>query len=165
MKNTLKISLKPGERIFLNGAVIRVDRKVTIELMNDVHFLLEAHVLQAEDASTPLRQLYFVLQVMLMDPGAAADALKLFRQSLPMLLDAFSDERICAGLKNIDRLVGEGHVFDALKQIRGLYPLEARALADEAEERGDPLPILAAANAPRAPLAQPGAALAAGAAR
>jgi flagellar biosynthesis repressor protein FlbT len=130
MKNALKLSLKPGEKIFLNGAVIRVDRKVTIELMNDVQFLLEAHVLQAHQASTPLRQLYFVLQVMLMDPGGAAEARKMFRRSLPLLLDTFSNERVRAGLKQVDRLVAEDHVFEALKQIRALYPLEAECLRD-----------------------------------
>ncbi len=72
MKNTLKISLKPNEKIYLNGAVIRVDRKVTIELLNDVQFLLESHVLQANEASTPLRQLYFMVQIMLIDPQGAA---------------------------------------------------------------------------------------------
>ena len=46
MKNTLKISLKPNEKIYINGAVLRVDRKVSIELLNDVQFLLENHVLQ-----------------------------------------------------------------------------------------------------------------------
>ena len=69
MTNTLKISLKPNEKIYINGAVIRVDRKVTVELMNDVQFLLESHVIQADDASTPLKQLYFILQVMLMNPA------------------------------------------------------------------------------------------------
>jgi len=71
MTNTLKISLKPNEKIYINGAVIRVDRKVTVELMNDVQFLLENHVIQADDASTPLKQLYFILQVMLMNPAGA----------------------------------------------------------------------------------------------
>ena len=42
MKNTLKISLKPNEKIYLNGAVIRVDRKTTIELLNETQFLLES---------------------------------------------------------------------------------------------------------------------------
>ncbi|HEV7253114.1 MAG TPA: flagellar biosynthesis repressor FlbT [Mesorhizobium sp.] len=132
MKNALKISLKPGERIFLNGAVIRVDRKVTLELMNDVQFLLEAHVLQAEHASTPLRQLYFILQVMLMNPSGAAEAQKMFRQSLPLLLASFANERILAGLKQVDRLAAEGHVFEALKLIRSLYPLEEACLREEA---------------------------------
>jgi flagellar protein FlbT len=124
MKPTLKISLKPNERIYINGAVLKVDRKVSIELLNDVQFLLENHVLQAEDASTPLRQLYFIVQIMLMNPEGAPQALVMFRQSLPLLLASFVDERVRAGLKNVDRLVGEGHVYEALKAIRALYPLE-----------------------------------------
>ena len=40
------ISLRGGERIYVNGAVLRVDRKVTLELINDVAFLLESQVMQ-----------------------------------------------------------------------------------------------------------------------
>ena len=130
MKNTLKISLKPNEKIYLNGAVIKVDRKVTLELLNDVQFLLESHVLQIDEASTPLRQLYFILQVMLMNPNGADDARALFRRSLPLLLASFSDPEITGTLKNVDRMVGEGHIYEALKAIRGLYPLELRALGE-----------------------------------
>lgn len=128
MKNTLKISLKPGEKIYLNGAVIRVDRKVTLELLNDVQFLLENHVLQADEASTPLRQLYFILQVMLMNPSGAEQGRDLFRKSLPLLLASFVDETIRGTLKQVDRMVAEEHVYEALKAIRSLYPLEQRAL-------------------------------------
>jgi len=128
MKNTLKISLKPNEKIYLNGAVIRVDRKVTLELLNDVQFLLESHVLQIDEASTPLRQLYFILQVMLMNPTGAGDAYEMFRRSLPLMIASFSDPEITGTLKHIDRMVGEGHVYEALKAIRGLYPLEQKAL-------------------------------------
>jgi flagellar protein FlbT len=128
MKNTLKISLKPNEKIYLNGAVIRVDRKVTLELLNDVQFLLESHVLQIDEASTPLRQLYFILQVMLMNPTGANDAYEMFRRSLPLMIASFSDPEISGTLKHIDRMVGEGHVYEALKAIRGLYPLEQKAL-------------------------------------
>ncbi len=130
MKNTLKISLKPNEKIYLNGAVIRSDRKVTLELLNDVNFLLESHVLQAEDASTPLRQLYFIVQIMLMNPEGAADARDLFRKSLPLLLASFENEAVRSALKSVDRLVGEDRLFEALKAIRGLYPLEEQSLAD-----------------------------------
>ncbi len=124
MKNTLRLSLKPNERIYINGAVIRADRKVTLELLNDVQFLLENHVLQPEQASTPLRQLYFILQVMLMNPQGAAEARDMFRRSLPLMLASFTDERIRSTLKNVDRMVGEDKVFEALKAIRSLYPLE-----------------------------------------
>ncbi len=39
MKNTLKISLKANEKIYINGAVVRVDRKTTVELLNETQFL------------------------------------------------------------------------------------------------------------------------------
>ncbi len=130
MKNTLKISLKPNEKIYLNGAVIRVDRKVTLELLNDVQFLLESHVLQLDEASTPLRQLYFILQVMLMNPTGASEAYEMFRRSLPLMLASFADPEITGTLKHIDQMVGEGHVYEALKAIRSLYPLERQALGE-----------------------------------
>ena len=136
-KSTLKLSLKPGERIYLNGAVIRVDRKVTLELLNDVQFLLESHVLQAEEASTPLRQLYFVAQIMLINPQGANEAREMFRHSLPLLLASFDNERIRLTLKDVDRMVGEDHVYEALKAIRSLYPLERLALQNDDNETQD----------------------------
>lgn len=128
MTNTLKISLKPNEKIYINGAVIRVDRKVTLELMNDVQFLLESHVIQADQASTPLKQLYFIVQIMLVNPVGAAEARDMFRRSLPMLIASFDNQDICKGLKQIDRMVGENEIYEALKAIRALYPLERKAL-------------------------------------
>ncbi|ARP63690.1 flagellar biosynthesis repressor FlbT [Mesorhizobium sp. M7A.F.Ca.US.006.04.2.1] len=146
MTNTLKISLKPNEKIYINGAVIRVDRKVTVELMNDVQFLLENHVIQAEDASTPLKQLYFILQVMLMNPAGAAAAREMFRRSLPLLLASFEDGQICSALKQIDRMVGEDHIYEALKAIRALYPLERRALGGNDDISGAERPLAVGAR-------------------
>ena len=128
MKNSLKISLKPNEKIYINGAVVKVDRKVSIEFLNDVQFLLENHVLQPEQASTPLRQLYFIVQVMLMNPTESEEARALFRRTLPLLLSTFSDAHVRATLKDVDMLVSEGEVYEALKAIRGLYSLEAEIM-------------------------------------
>jgi len=144
MKNTLKITLKANEKIYVNGAVIRTDRKVSLEFLNDVNFLLEGHVLQPEDANTPLRQLYFIIQVILMNPGGASDAREMLRKSLPLLLASFSDEHVLSTLKHIDRLVSEGHVYDALKALRGLYPLEAEILSRGGALRTAPLVLTAA---------------------
>ena len=130
MKSAFKISLKPGEKIYVNGAVVRVERKTTLEFLNDVNFLLESHVLQVDEATTPLRQLYFIAQIMLMNPAGADEAREMFRKSLSMLLAGLESGEICARLKDIDRLVWEGEVFEALRAIRALYPAEAAALAD-----------------------------------
>lgn len=128
MKNTLRLSLRPNEKIYLNGAVIRVDRKVSIELLNDVQFLLEQHVIQPDQATTPLRQLYFIVQVMLMNPAGADAARDMFRKSLTLLLVSFKNETILSALKHVDQLVAEDHVYEALKTIRTLYALEDEIL-------------------------------------
>lgn len=128
MKSTLRISLKSGERIFVNGAVLRVDRKVAIEFLNDVTFLLENHVLQPEDATTPLRQLYFIAQMILINPEGAEQSTAMFLKSIVMLLTCFKNDEVLAELKRIDGLVTQGRAFEALKAIRALYPIEDRIL-------------------------------------
>ncbi|KQS90947.1 MULTISPECIES: flagellar biosynthesis repressor FlbT [unclassified Rhizobium] len=131
MKSTLRISLKSGERIFVNGAVLRVDRKVAVEFLNDVTFLLENHVLQPEDANTPLKQLYFIAQMILINPEGAEQSTSMFRKSVIMLLNCFKNEDIVSELKRIDGMVTQGRAFDALKAIRGLYAAEDRILNNQ----------------------------------
>ena len=128
MKSTLRISLKSGERIFVNGAVLRVDRKVALEFLNDVTFLLENHVLQPEQATTPLRQLYFIAQMILINPEGAEQSTAMFRKSVIMLLACFKNAEVLAALKRVDGLVTQGRAFDALKAIRALYAVEDRIL-------------------------------------
>jgi len=131
MKSTLRISLKSGERIFVNGAVLRVDRKVAVEFLNDVTFLLENHVLQPEDATTPLKQLYFIAQMILINPEGAEQSTVMFRKSVVMLLTCFKNDEVLSELKRIDGMVTQGRAFDALKAIRGLYAIEDRILNDQ----------------------------------
>ncbi|EHS53767.1 flagellum biosynthesis repressor protein flbT [Rhizobium sp. PDO1-076] len=131
MKSTLRISLKSGERIFINGAVLRVDRKVALEFLNDVTFLLENHVLQPDQATTPLRQLYFIAQMMLINPEGREQSMAMFRKSIIMLLNCFQNEEILAELKRVDAMVSSGRAFDALKAIRSLYTVEDRILSSD----------------------------------
>ncbi len=124
----MNITLRAGEKLYINGAVIRVDRKATIELLNDVTFLLENHVMQADQATTPLRQIYFAVQVMLMDPGATAAATGLSRRLIESALQAFEDPAILAGLKTIAEQIERSRHFEALKSLRALFPLEEREM-------------------------------------
>ena len=125
----MNISLRRGEKLYLNGAVIRADRKVCIELLNDVTFLLENHVMQAKDATSPLRQLYFVVQLMLMSPNDAAAAIDMCRGMLASLNAAFGDPRILNGLAQVAKSVDEKRMFDALKTIRALFPYESEIMS------------------------------------
>jgi flagellar protein FlbT len=129
MSKPMQLSLRAGERIYINGAVVRVDRKVTIELLNDVSFLLEAHVLQADDTVTPLRQLYFVLQAILVDPANAGKARALFDEMYAATLTSFTNEAVVAGLRCSAALVAAERTFDALRTIRALFAIEEDILA------------------------------------
>jgi len=127
----MQISLRAGERIYINGAVVRVDRKVTMELLNEVTFLLEGHVLQADDTVTPLRQLYFVLQTMLLDPVNAASARSLFDEMLVSTRASFANPAVVTGLQSAADLVAGGRTFDALRAIRALFAIEQDILSPE----------------------------------
>ncbi|MGH9421092.1 MAG: flagellar biosynthesis repressor FlbT [Thermoanaerobaculia bacterium] len=131
MKRGMHIFLRPGERVYVNGAVLRVDRKVSMEFLNEVTFLLEQHVMQAESATSPLRQLYFVVQSILIDPATVARSRKMFETSLPGLVASFSNAEILDGLKSVQDLVASNRVFDALKAIRTLFPAEDAILSKQ----------------------------------
>jgi flagellar biosynthesis repressor protein FlbT len=122
------LKLRAGEKLYINGAVIKMERKATIELLNDATFLLEAHVIQPHEADTPLRQLYFVLQTQLMERDGAPLARQMFKTMLPAMSDAFGDSTVTEGLRAAEALVETNRAFEALKTIRGLYPLEAEMM-------------------------------------
>jgi flagellar protein FlbT len=130
----MRLKLRAGEKLYINGAVIRTERKATIELLNDATFLLEAHVLQPEEADTPLRQLYFVLQTQLMDREGAAVAGPMFRSMLAATREAFGAGAVADGLRAVEALAENGRVFEALKTIRGLFRLEAEVMKDKATD-------------------------------
>jgi len=125
---TFKISMKPNERIYINGAVIRFDRKTSLEFLNDVQFLLESHVMQAAEADTPLKRLYFVIQAQLMSPNDRDATTDMFNEQLEQLLTTFEDPTVVHDLKNVDRMVKETRFHEAMKTLRLLFPIEKAIL-------------------------------------
>lgn len=120
MKNPFKISLRPNEKIYVNGAVLRFDRRTSVEFLNDVNFLLEAHVMQLEDAVSPLQHLYYIIQVMLIAPGNIGLNRVVYSRQLELLRseckEGITEEFIC----EIDHLVGAGKYYEAMKHIRAI---------------------------------------------
>jgi flagellar protein FlbT len=129
MKKPMCISLRGGERIYVNGAVLRVDRKVTLELINDVAFLLENQIMQVADATTPLRQLYFVVQLMLMSPQDVEEAKGVYREQRCALVAVCENPEMLRGLEAIEDLVEAKRYYDALRKIRTLFDIEQSILA------------------------------------
>jgi flagellar protein FlbT len=133
----MNISLRRGEKLYLNGAVLRPDRKVCIELLNDATFLLENHVMQAKDATTPMRQLYFVIQLMLMSPNDTAAALEMCRSMLLSLGQIFADPRAIKGLATVAKHLDDKRTFDALKATRELFSFEEEIMSHGSTRQGE----------------------------
>jgi flagellar protein FlbT len=130
MKAKMRFSLKAGERIFINGAVLTVSQKVTLSLLNDARFLLESHVLQVAEATTPMRQLYFVVQSLLINPQEAGKVMGAFRKLHDALIKVATDEVVKDTLRKVGDLVEVDRTFEALKLIRTLFePAEAHQSA------------------------------------
>jgi flagellar biosynthesis repressor protein FlbT len=127
-RKAMRLSLRPQERLFVNGAVLRVDRKVGIELLNDVTFLMESHVIQPHETQTPLRQLYFVVQTMLIDPMSAAQTRLLFDSLFPTTVRSFANRDVIDGLLTLEQLIDEGRCFDGLKLLRSLFAIEEQII-------------------------------------
>src|ERR1700712_1493143 len=69
----LKLSLKPGERFVLNGAVVQNgDRRGVLLLQNKASVLREKDIMQADDATSPARMIYLPVMMMYLDEAGAA---------------------------------------------------------------------------------------------
>jgi len=124
LKKSLRISLKSGDRIYVNGAVLRVDRKVSFEFLNDVRFLLEAHFMRPEMTTTPLRQIYYYIQTMLIEPAAADAAHALYREAMLSMAETVTSEVLLRGLQMVACSVETERHYDALRALRGLFAAE-----------------------------------------
>ncbi len=120
----MNIALKAGERIFINNAVLRADRRVRLELMNNATFLLESHFMQESEATSPLRQLYFVMQTMMIDEPGSARARALFDRMLADMFDAYRNIEVRTALKDCHRLIVEKRPFEAMKVLKRLFPID-----------------------------------------
>ena len=117
----MHIVLRAGEKLYLNGAVFRADRKVALELLNEATFLLEAHVISVEKATTPLRQLYFIVQMMLMNPHDTTTTARLFDETVNRMMKTYDDATVSDALEQTRRFVETTRYFDALKVLRGVF--------------------------------------------
>jgi flagellar protein FlbT len=142
MTNPFKISLRPHEKIYINGAVLRFDRRTSVEFLNDVNFLLEAHVMQLEDAVSPMQRLYYIIQIILISPENAGLNKTVYARQIELLKAEPNGELTDESLREIDRLVCAGKLYDAMKFIRKIdSSVTARREDRNAKEMGKPVPV------------------------
>lgn len=120
VSSKMNISLRRGERLFINGAVIRVNRKVCIELLNDVTFLLEHHIIQPEEAVNPIQQLYIAIQTILMAPAEREKSLLISLDLLKSIQLLSGDNFVISSMKEVQIYLEMNKPLEALKSLRSL---------------------------------------------
>lgn len=124
MSTTTRVTLRPGERIFINGAVLRADSRSSLEILNSVPYLREHEIMHPQQTVTPLRQLYYILQTMIIEPDGVEKAHGVYIDMMHWLRQAFANAIVLAGLETIERQVEAGATFEALRTLRPLVPIE-----------------------------------------
>ena len=127
----LKLSLKPGERFVVNGAVLQNgDRRAVLLLQNKASILREKDIIQPEDANTPARRIYFPIMMMYLEPIEANRYYDEFVLRLNEFMNAIRSPDILKECVSLSREVMAQDYYKALTRCRKLLAYEERLLGN-----------------------------------
>lgn len=119
----LKISLKPDEKIFIGGAVVRNgDSHAELSILNDVPLLREKDVLTEQDADSVCKRVYLCVQLMYMDQSHLNAYQLNYRNLIEEVIEAAPSA--AAFLAEINNNLACGRYYQALKCARSLMDYE-----------------------------------------
>lgn len=125
----LKLSLKPGEKFVLNGAVLaNGDKRTSLVLQNKACVLREKDIMQPEGATTPARRIYFPIMMMYLDTDEADSHYSQFTLRMTEFMEAIRDRRALALCVEISKDVMTGAYYKALVKCRDLFEFEQERL-------------------------------------
>jgi flagellar protein FlbT len=127
----LKLSLKPGEKFVLNGAVVQNgDRRGVLMLQNKASVLREKDIMQAEQANTPARRVYFPVMMMYLSEAEANQIYPEFTMRLNEFMSVIRNPKILADCLNVSRCVLSKDYYKALMLCRKLIEYEDERLGN-----------------------------------
>lgn len=125
----LKLSLRPGERFVVNGAVIQNgDRRGALVLQNKASVLREKDIMQSEEAISPGRRIYFPVMLLYLNQGEDAEIYAEFAKRLAEFMGAVSNPEILNDCVIVSRDVMAGDYYKALLRCRKLIAYEDERL-------------------------------------
>jgi len=125
----LKLSLKPDERLVINGAVIaNADRRATLIVHNKASILREKDILQEEDVDTPAKRIYFPIMLMYMDQSQMAKYYDEFVLRMTEFMNAISTPEAIENCVKISRDVMDRNFYKALINCKKLLAFEEERL-------------------------------------
>lgn len=123
----LVIDLKPKERIIVGNAVITNDSQRTrLHIEGGAPILREKDVLREEEANSPCKRIYFIIQLMYL----AADASDLYDHYFKAVREVQSAAPSTAlMMADISQHILAGHYYKALREARKLIDYEQELIS------------------------------------
>lgn len=130
----LKVELKPGERVIIGDSVVtNDDQRTRLIIEGDAPILREKDILTVEQADTPCKKIYLVIQLMYLSKDATAHHETYFSMVREVLSAAPST---LAYFDRINNNILTGMLYKALKEAQRLLEYE-KELIDHANSRPD----------------------------
>lgn len=125
----LKLSLKPGEKFVLNGAVLaNGDKRASLVIQNQACVLREKDIMQPDEVNTPARRIYFPIMMMYIDPDTAETYYSQFALRMTEFMDAVRNREALQLCVDISKDVMTGEFYRALTKCRTLFDFEQERL-------------------------------------
>jgi len=124
---SLKITLKPHEKIIIAGAVVtNGEAKCKLEIHNKVPILREKDILTEADTDTHCRKIYYVVQLMYIDEKNLKIYHKKYWELVHQLIDAAP--RTLSLIDQISEKILKAQYYKALKLTKQLISYEEEIL-------------------------------------
>jgi len=122
----LVLKLGPKERILVNGVVVENgDRRTRVSILTpDANILRLRDAIHPEDATTPVRRVCYIMQLILSGDAQFDEAKHQVYQGLAPLQSAFKDPVSHDILTGAETLFRDQKIYPALKLLRKLLPCE-----------------------------------------
>ena len=127
----LKLSLKPGEKFVLNGAVVQNgDRRGVLVLQNKASVLREKDIMQENEVTTPARRVYFPVMMMYLDEAGAERYYDEFVRRLTEFMGVIANPDVLADCVQASKFCMSREYYKALMLCRKLIEYEDERLGD-----------------------------------
>jgi flagellar protein FlbT len=124
----LHLSLKPNEKVIVNGCVLRnTNRRQALIVETRADVIREADLLKPDDAATPVKQVYFFIQSVLLRPDIRDQIVPEIQKNLGKLALVFED-RTAGHIFEAANHVSAADYYKALKSLRKVMEREAELL-------------------------------------
>jgi flagellar biosynthesis repressor protein FlbT len=123
----LKVELKPHERIIIGDCVVtNGDGKTTLLIDGNSPILREKDVMTLEQANTPVKRVYFLVQRMYLERDVSRFQEEYFQHVNELVRAAPS---LLPALDSVNNWILTGNLYKALREARALLPVEEEILS------------------------------------